>query len=141
MMVSMQNLKQVIAAPDATTNLFPGIHAKQQSDALMLRGSVDLGADWTLFGSAGTAQHADRKSTRLNSSHLVISYAVFCLQKKKRKALPVGGGRPDVQQARALPLSFVQQVLRGAVISLVHGPLALLHRVLTGAPKKQHLSM
>src|SRR5256885_5488923 len=27
---------------------------------------------------------ADRKSTRLNSSHLVISYAVFCLKKKKR---------------------------------------------------------
>src|SRR5256885_12088105 len=29
----------------------------------------------------------DRKSTRLNSSHLVISYAVFCLKKKKVKAL------------------------------------------------------
>src|SRR5256885_13013354 len=29
--------------------------------------------------------HADRKSTRLNSSHLVISYAVFCLKKKKKK--------------------------------------------------------
>src|SRR5205807_8635748 len=28
-------------------------------------------------------QFADRKSTRLNSSHLVISYAVFCLKKKK----------------------------------------------------------
>src|SRR3989454_3580758 len=27
----------------------------------------------------------DRKSTRLNSSHLVISYAVFCLKKKKNK--------------------------------------------------------
>src|SRR2546426_5425347 len=27
--------------------------------------------------------HEDRKSTRLNSSHLVISYAVFCLKKKK----------------------------------------------------------
>src|SRR5256885_8377224 len=27
--------------------------------------------------------HRDRKSTRLNSSHLVISYAVFCLKKKK----------------------------------------------------------
>src|SRR2546426_2416183 len=27
----------------------------------------------------------DRKSTRLNSSHLVISYAVFCLKKKKKK--------------------------------------------------------
>src|SRR5256885_14296654 len=29
----------------------------------------------------------DRKSTRLNSSHLVISYAVFCLKKKKNKEL------------------------------------------------------
>src|SRR5688500_19726517 len=29
---------------------------------------------------------SDRKSTRLNSSHLVISYAVFCLKKKKAKA-------------------------------------------------------
>src|SRR5438034_6321361 len=28
---------------------------------------------------------ADRKSTRLNSSHTVISYAVFCLKKKKKK--------------------------------------------------------
>src|SRR5256885_7319654 len=28
----------------------------------------------------------DRKSTRLNSSHLVISYAVFCLKKKKKKS-------------------------------------------------------
>src|SRR5256885_6856207 len=30
-------------------------------------------------------ERGDRKSTRLNSSHLVISYAVFCLKKKKRK--------------------------------------------------------
>src|SRR5256885_5592553 len=30
----------------------------------------------------------DRKSTRLNSSHLVISYAVFCLQKKKNLLTP-----------------------------------------------------
>src|SRR5256885_11038168 len=29
----------------------------------------------------------DRKSTRLNSSHLVISYAVFCLKKKKYKTM------------------------------------------------------
>src|SRR5256885_4768077 len=29
--------------------------------------------------------NVDRKSTRLNSSHLVISYAVFCLKKKKNK--------------------------------------------------------
>src|SRR5436190_12439722 len=36
---------------------------------------------------AGAAQEKslDRKSTRLNSSHTVISYAVFCLKKKKKK--------------------------------------------------------
>src|SRR5256885_10094507 len=37
-------------------------------------------------GRAGeTPVHPDRKSTRLNSSHLVISYAVFCLKKKKKQ--------------------------------------------------------
>src|SRR5256885_12591845 len=37
----------------------------------------------------GGAAAADRKSTRLNSSHLVISYAVFCLKKKKHKSCDV----------------------------------------------------
>src|SRR5687768_18532917 len=32
-------------------------------------------------------QHQDRKSTRLNSSHGYISYAVFCLKKKKKKII------------------------------------------------------
>src|SRR5256885_11032935 len=40
-------------------------------------GTLEVGA-----GHAG-ALAIDRKSTRLNSSHLVISYAVFCLKKKK----------------------------------------------------------
>src|SRR5688500_19720138 len=34
----------------------------------------------------GADASRDRKSTRLNSSHLVISYAVFCLKKKTKKA-------------------------------------------------------
>src|SRR5690625_6256694 len=33
----------------------------------------------------------DRKSTRLNSSHVAISYAVFCLKKKKAKTVPRHG--------------------------------------------------
>src|SRR5256885_11881118 len=33
---------------------------------------------------ANQQKEVDRKSTRLNSSHLVISYAVFCLKKKKK---------------------------------------------------------
>src|SRR5256885_10210257 len=36
-------------------------------------------------GATSTTVQTDRKSTRLNSSHLVISYAVFCLKKKKKK--------------------------------------------------------
>src|SRR5256885_6970797 len=35
-------------------------------------------------GTVASLQRRDRKSTRLNSSHLVISYAVFCLKKKKK---------------------------------------------------------
>src|SRR3954449_3184038 len=43
----------------------------------------------------------DRKSTRLNSSHTLISYAVFCLKKKKKQKAPqttVTQDQPDVQQ-------------------------------------------
>src|SRR5256885_9424573 len=46
----------------------------------------------------------DRKSTRLNSSHLVISYAVFCLKKKKDKrkpATPVCLARPYIGRTSA----------------------------------------
>src|SRR6266516_6509010 len=44
-------------------------------------GARELGG-YDLLVSTG-AQRADRKSTRLNSSHRTISYAVFCLKKKK----------------------------------------------------------
>src|SRR3989442_8383600 len=37
-----------------------------------------------LVGVPGLAKTLDRKSTRLNSSHVRISYAVFCLKKKKK---------------------------------------------------------
>src|SRR5690625_6164215 len=47
--------------------------------------SYDLSAPQ---GSTGPMQ--DRKSTRLNSSHVAISYAVFCLKKKKNKELHEG---------------------------------------------------
>src|SRR5438034_6444411 len=44
-----------------------------------------VAASWrSRDGPAGTTM-PDRKSTRLNSSHTVISYAVFCLKKKKEK--------------------------------------------------------
>src|SRR5256885_4564267 len=50
---------------------------------------------------AGVLLEADRKSTRLNSSHLVISYAVFCLKKKTVCAEfdGFGGGERDCRGA------------------------------------------
>src|SRR5438034_5225616 len=55
----------------------------------LTRGDME---SWTLMGTrsyyaTGIHEHSsvDRKSTRLNSSHTVISYAVFCLKKKKKK--------------------------------------------------------
>src|SRR5438094_1807840 len=37
---------------------------------------------WSKLSEHGAGGHSDRKSTRLNSSHRTISYAVFCLEKK-----------------------------------------------------------
>src|SRR5258708_29882697 len=39
--------------------------------------------------------HGDRKSTRLNSSHQIISYAVFCLKKKKTDNRPPRPSQPS----------------------------------------------
>src|SRR2546426_5141397 len=66
---------------------------RSPSDDRALSGSSPIGtnrpsrespaAGSSTFEANRTPQ--DRKSTRLNSSHLVISYAVFCLKKKKNK--------------------------------------------------------
>src|SRR3989454_5855111 len=82
-----------------------GLYGRGQRNAdqtLMM--AIDTGAVDRALGAIGTTfrltrlyppshpavleamrQIRDRKSTRLNSSHLVISYAVFCLKKKKNK--------------------------------------------------------
>src|SRR5690606_41822018 len=45
----------------------------------------------------------DRKSTRLNSSHVKISYAVFCLKKKNETTAPKEGERPRACRTRHNP--------------------------------------
>src|SRR5262245_63647528 len=57
-----------------------GLRCHEKRVAVGLRLGDRVGAD-----AAGRAGAVDRKSTRLNSSHLGISYAVFCLKKKKKK--------------------------------------------------------
>src|SRR2546426_3843368 len=48
-------------------------------------GEIPMDTQIALLRVLQERQIEDRKSTRLNSSHLVISYAVFCLKKKKKQ--------------------------------------------------------
>src|SRR3970282_1807113 len=49
-------------------------------------------------GDNATVLVGDRKSTRLNSSHITISYAVFCLKKKKNVSFTSAITRPQSQR-------------------------------------------
>src|SRR5437899_11165475 len=57
---------------------------RSPGEAPVWRGAVNRGGRHRV-GRMRPALRRDRKSTRLNSSHLGISYAVFCLKKKKNK--------------------------------------------------------
>src|SRR5256885_9598266 len=64
---------------------YPSRQAKLTLSALRSKHQLVMfraGDRGTTLGPANPAWPLDRKSTRLNSSHLVISYAVFCLKKK-----------------------------------------------------------
>src|SRR5260221_10801917 len=55
----------------------------------------------SICASGKAVVNRDRKSTRLNSSHTVISYAVFCLKKKKTSRSYIKTQR-DLSQSRAV---------------------------------------
>src|SRR5205814_7843198 len=58
---------------------------RERAGASRAAGSRHVGAPVHRDRLAGDEARLDRKSTRLNSSHLGISYAVFCLKKKNKK--------------------------------------------------------
>src|SRR5688572_31358939 len=67
------------------TTLFRSV-LKQASAALVQNSTPPVLPDTRCVGAAQLPLRGqDRKSTRLNSSHSQISYAVFCLKKKKKK--------------------------------------------------------
>src|SRR2546427_9575781 len=53
--------------------------------------SAPLAVTTLIASCTGRPPNLDRKSTRLNSSHSQISYAVFCLKKKKTRKIASGG--------------------------------------------------
>src|SRR2546429_4172350 len=66
-----------------STPLFRSLKSRLCRQALVDYAPHGLGITARLQSSAKSADFPDRKSTRLNSSHGYISYAVFCLKKKK----------------------------------------------------------
>src|SRR2546427_12871989 len=80
----------MIRRPPRST-LFPYTTLFRSSDSSASNSGI-VGLPFGFFGGAEVstdggckAASRDRKSTRLNSSHSQISYAVFCLKKKKKK--------------------------------------------------------
>src|SRR5256885_2298595 len=82
-----------------------------------------LAPSWGLYPliALATAATIDRKSTRLNSSHLVISYAVFCLKKKKTTistlviVLPLLKYFPTVSVIKSLSPSVITQDFQNSI--------------------------
>src|SRR5258705_5897184 len=74
------NFSQIIGNSASLRRVLKGVGTVAPTDSTVL-----------IYGETGTGKElvarADRKSTRLNSSHLGISYAVFCLKKKNRQIL------------------------------------------------------
>src|SRR5947207_7763495 len=79
--------------------------------------SFDQGGHWVRVGDLPPVRvddlqihprmFEDRKSTRLNSSHTVISYAVFCLKKKKKKKRIT-----PIQNTRTRQLTIISTILQ-----------------------------
>src|SRR2546427_3965317 len=88
----------MIRRPPRST-LFPYTTLFRSDDHVVFRAGVRAllkqRPDLAVVGEAGTGNEAvaDRKSTRLNSSHSQISYAVFCLKKKKNDTIGINAVR------------------------------------------------
>src|SRR6202012_3261393 len=88
----VQAVDGVVGDPDRILLVVGRDHREHRAEDLLLRdhrvvvhvpehGGLDVPAANQVLGTAAAGGQGDRKSTRLNSSHTVISYAGFCLKK------------------------------------------------------------
>src|SRR6266516_6692243 len=70
----------------ATTEIYTLFPTRRSSDLRADHAHVDVDGRRPADAIEAALLQEDRKSTRLNSSHRTISYAVFCLKKKKKSA-------------------------------------------------------
>src|SRR5205807_4618085 len=87
-MQNEQREKQILAAKELAEK------NKKEGEAFLAENKKKEGVVRPAERVTVQDRQRDRKSTRLNSSHLVISYAVFCLKKKKNKRRKRSYARP-----------------------------------------------
>src|SRR5436190_12581043 len=80
-----RSIRRRLARRDVRVGNAAVLRIRLDARPVTLRGLVRGKAQLVVLPSAAARSAQDRKSTRLNSSHTVISYAVFCLKKKKKK--------------------------------------------------------
>src|SRR5699024_11348892 len=82
---SRTELEVLLAEPSGHVSVYLGVaQGPRVQLATDLIARTATGAEMTAAQRMYGLVHSDRKSTRLNSSHVSISYAVFCLKKKRR---------------------------------------------------------
>src|SRR5438477_5791717 len=96
----------MIRRPPRST-LFPTRRSSDLSPAAIITQAPGQDA-WLLRNPATCWPVRDRKSTRLNSSHMSISYAVFCLKKKKKKKQKIKIQK-NKQQMRSYMINHIQE--------------------------------
>src|SRR2546426_9304536 len=91
-----RSIPYVFASP---SQIWPRSSASRESKLAACEGKSATSVSCAAWAIAAfmEVRKGDRKSTRLNSSHLVISYAVFCLKKKKQRLI---AAERDIDQTR-----------------------------------------
>src|SRR5437868_8463959 len=80
-MPELRELRESVQLPPAARFHISKLEDKYREQVLAMASTLVSLVD---LKDCYTGGHRDRKSTRLNSSHVSISYAVFCLKKKKK---------------------------------------------------------
>src|SRR5437870_10689993 len=83
--------RSVVVIATHTRNRAAAEQALKQLEPLLMQQADEVGNPAFKRGQQAQIAYVDRKSTRLNSSHVAISYAVFCLKKKNKAILRLYG--------------------------------------------------
>src|SRR5947207_4900562 len=152
---SLADVRGAIAsAADGDTVIVPAGTASWTS-ALTIKKGITIQGQTTVDSDSGTADdktvlvdnlaripggQGDRKSTRLNSSHTVISYAVFCLKKKKSVTMRLATDEVNPRPTRDVQGRVYTKVARGlAELQVAHRTGAYTHLAASAAARMSSL--